>query len=430
MTVPTACAARHDEGWSRSCLQLTARITTVALGLGAAVLLGCDSAEDRVNDGTQNDDWITLDPLAEIGELEGEPTYLFGNVSAVAMDEVGHIYVGDATGPTVRVYSSAGIFLQQLARGGQGPGEIDFRPADLTFDRNGRLYVRDASGVTVFEPPSPGGIADSLAATWRVPGYRNVLSDRGRVGGEATYYYPSVGMTRLNEPPRFSYYPIRQGEPTGDTIYVPPHPGAAAQRDAMYRIGGGNLRSVEGLSRVPFAPLPSWDITVAGTVLSSDGRSSYLLETGPTGDTLRRIPLARPGDRPIPPGERADSLGALEARIDSLPVPLDEVINLGEGVRDRQLPDVLPYVLSVNVAMDGSIWIQRWPFEGEAASRLYDVLDSTGAHRATFLLRAPLVSAPPPFFGRDRVVGVVRDPATGVERVVAFSVPTTAGPER
>lgn len=409
------------------CFRGHRRLAPGATSVVIALLAGCNDESVRDDSGFEGRS-IRLDPAVIVGDVEGDPAYLFGDIRSVAVDDEGRVYVGDRIGATVRVYSPSGRFLKQIAQAGQGPGEIDGWAADLSFGLDGKLYVRDASRITVFAPSSTGWIADSLAATWRVPGYRNLLSDRSRVGEDGTYYYPSVGLTRLSEPPRFSYYPLRRGEATGDTIAVPFYPAVAAQRDAMFRIGGGNLRMVQGLSHVPFAPVPSWDMTFAGTVLSSDGRSEYLLETGPAGDTLRRIRVGRAGGSPIPAREREDSLRALEARIDSLPVTLGEVINLGEGVADRRLPEVLPAVLAVHVAMDGSIWIQGWPPEGAADSRLYDVFDTTGVYEARVILQAPLVPDPPAYFGRGRVVGVIRDLETGVERVVVFLVPSATGP--
>ena len=76
----------------------------------------------------------------------------------------------------------------------------------------------------------------------------------------------------------------------------------------------------------------------------------------------------------------------------------------------------------MRVATSGLIWVERWPAEGAGESRSYDVFDSAGARLASVRLRAPLASDPPPFFSRRAVVGVTRDPETGVGRVVTFSL--------
>ena len=59
-----------------------------------------------------------------IGVLDGPEEYLFGDVSAVAADTAGRIYVADLISSTVRVYDASGAFLAQIGRQGAGPGEF------------------------------------------------------------------------------------------------------------------------------------------------------------------------------------------------------------------------------------------------------------------------------------------------------------------
>jgi hypothetical protein len=362
-----------------------------------------------------------LDPSVVIGLDEGDPDYLFGDVRSVAVDDAGVVYVGDRIGASVRAYSPAGAFLGEVARDGEGPGEISGWPADLTFGSDGKLYVRDGSRVTIFAPSGDGEVADALADLWRMPTYGNLTYDRSRVGDDGTYYYPD-GAVRPGDRPRFYYQMFRDGETTGDTLEVPFHPGMGGQRTAFYAVGESGGRMLDGFSRVPFAAVPSWEITLAGTVLSASGGNADLLETTAGGETLRLLHLPGDEERPIPAAERADSLAALEARIDSLPVHLDKVVNLGEGVAERRLPDTLPRVLAVRMDMSGRIWVERCPPEGFGDTRAYDVYDALGLHLAAVRLGAPLLSEPPPFFGRTSLVGVVRAPETGVHRVVVFAI--------
>jgi len=362
-----------------------------------------------------------FDPDVTIGLIEGDSVYLFGDIWSVAVDIVGRVYVGDRIGATVRAYDGSGQYLKRIARGGGGPGEISGWPADITTSSDGRLYVRDGLRITVFAPNEPGGVADSVEAAWPLPGYGNLSSTRSRVGQAGVYYYPNY-LFRDEELPRFFYLPFRDGVPTGDTLEVPPYPGLSGRRRASYRIGPGSGRLLDGLSHVPFAPLPAWDVTHAGTILSSDGARYELIETAQGGDTVRVIEGPAGGLVEIPGAERADSARALDARLDTLPVPIDDVLGLGEGVRERRLPTTLPPILGIHVAADRSIWVERWPAEGEGQSRFFDILDEDGRFRARVVLRAPLARDPAPFFGARYVVGVVTDSETGVERVVRFTI--------
>jgi hypothetical protein len=382
-------------------------------------VLGC---EDRtvVADETDRDPAV-LAPDLFIGQTDGDPEYLFGDVRSVAVDDEGRVYVGDRIGATIRAYDASGQYLGQIAREGEGPGEIIGWPADLLPGRDGSLTVRDAQRITVFAPREPGGLPDSVAAIWRLSGYGNLSATRSRAAESGAYLYPD-NLFRDDELPRFFYLPFRDGTAIGDTLEVPPYASLAGRRRAYYRISQSSGRLLDGLSHVPFAPLATWDATRRGTILSSDGADCRLIETNLTGDTVRVIAGPDVGPRPIPPSERDDSLRALSARIDTLPVPLDEVRGLGEGVAQRRLPPSLPCIVGIHVATDGSIWVERWPDEGQGQSRFFEVLDGDGEVRGHLALQAPLVKDPPPFFGSRYLVGVVADPITGVERVALFSL--------
>lgn len=62
--------------------------------------------------------------------------------------------------------------------------------------------------------------------------------------------------------------------------------------------------------------------------------------------------------------------------------------------------------------------MRRWPSEG--GQTVFDVLDASGTPVRTVILAADLLSDPAPFVSTELVVGVVRDPATGLERVAVF----------
>jgi hypothetical protein len=83
-----------------------------------------------------------LAPAVVIGDVEGDAAYTFGDIRSVAVDDDDRVYVGDRIGATVRVHSAQGEFIEQVAKAGQGPGEIQGWPADLTFGPAGELYVK------------------------------------------------------------------------------------------------------------------------------------------------------------------------------------------------------------------------------------------------------------------------------------------------
>lgn len=392
--------------------------------LALPLLVGCErppGADGR--SAAAPADTVRATPGVTIGGLEGDPEDLFGDVTSVAADAAGRIYVADRIGSTVRVFGPDGRFLAWIGREGEGPGEFQW-PADLAFDREGRLYVRDARRITVLAPRGPGAVPDSVTATWRLSDYGNLSSTRSRVDSAGRYLYPRYVATRAGL--RGHLYEVYADGEIVDTLPVPAYPNLSRTGRAFYRLGPTDGRLVHGLSAAPFAPVPSWDVTPRATVVGGEGSGYLLVETDLAGDTVRTIRGPDPRPRPVPREERADSARALQARLDSLPVGLDRVENLDEAIREGRLPEVLPAFLSVHVGTYGHLWVERWPPEGRGEERFYDLFDPSGVFCGTVALPAPVVRDPPPYFGEDSIYGVVRDPDTEVDRVVRLDLEVVA----
>ena len=397
--------------------------STVAAGLVAVAIgiAGMSAAIARpVRDVTA--DTVTAVVTARIGGLgigaeSGE--YTFGDVTSVAADGHGRIYVADRLTPSVRVFSSDGTFTAWVGRDGDGPGEFRW-PVDVLPAPDGRLFIR-GQRITVMAASASSGYPDSVVDTWRLPGYDNTRSPRGRLV-DGVYYYPDYlppPIGRESEPEKYLYLKFGPTGFTGDTVWVPSM-GNPGRRSAYipYYPGGG--RMVYGLNIVPFAPRTDWDMTGPGTIIAGDGGTGLLQEFAQDGRLLRRIDGPAMERRAVPRGERADSMRALDARIDSLPVPLEDLINVAPEILRGEIPDSLPVFTSVNLGASDRIWVERWPPEGMGASRYYDVLEYDGSYAGTVVVPVPLLGDPPPFFGEETIVGVVIDPTTDVHSVVAL----------
>ena len=118
---------------------------------------------------------------------------------------------------------------------------------------------------------------------------------------------------------------------------------------------------VHGLSLAPFARRADWDMTGRGTIIMSNGETYQLREFSQDGQLLRTIDGPELERRAVPRAERADSIRALEARIDSLPVPLDDVQNVAPEILQGEIPDSLPAFISLHVGASDRIWVERWP---------------------------------------------------------------------
>ena len=73
-----------------------------------------------------------------IGVLEGEPAYMFGYVSDLAVGRDRSLYILDDTG--IRQYDRQGRFVRQIGEQGQGPGEYG-RIQGIEVLPDGRLTI-------------------------------------------------------------------------------------------------------------------------------------------------------------------------------------------------------------------------------------------------------------------------------------------------
>ncbi len=342
---------------------------------------------------------------------------ILSKVTSVAADRNGLVYVADGLPPSVRVFRSDGEFLAWIGGRGEGPGEFSWEPVDILATADGRLIVK-ADRITTFAASAASEYPDSVVDTWRFPGYFSTEYWRARFL-DGVYYYPHYDNWRDST----DYYYLKfgpTGQLVGDTAYVPALGGLSRQRSSYYRVGALGGRMVDGLNVAPFAPRADWDMTQRGTIIVGDGETYQIQEFDQDGQLLRTIDGPAVEPRAVPREEYADSMRAVEARIDSLPVPLDDVFHVAPEILRGELPDSLPAFISLHAGASDRIWVERWPAEGMASSRFYDVLEHDGRHAGTVVAPVPLLSDPPPFFGEDTIVGVVIDPTTEVHRVAVL----------
>jgi len=387
-------------------------VRRIALYLMLASATACASADQDVPfAGTPVGDELQ----SEIGEMAGAPEYLFGQVVGVAVAENGITYVADATGSSVRAYDPDGRYLTTIGSEGDGPGEFRYL-LGLDINAEGELTARGAFRLSVFRRKEGAGVVDSLVRTVTIEGPNPDRDKRGR-GVGPSYYGPSYFWEGFQRRGYFYLAYDSLGAIT-DTIFVPPFPDPETTGLANYMVSAEGGRNLQGVSRTPFEPRPSWDINAAGHVLFTPGDRYEIVEVGVEGDTVRVIehaasPIAVPRD------EWSDSARAFSARVDSIPVPLSQVRGMSARARERSLPDVLPPILSVHAGEGGGIWVRRWPGAG-VEETAFDVFDAAGGPLHRVQIPAVLKSTPALWLSGDVVAGVVVDPTTGVERVVVY----------
>lgn len=364
-------------------------------------------------------DTVVLQRLATIGSITGEEEYEFGHIAGVTGDRGGRTYVSDRLGSFIRVYDRGGEFLNQIGRKGTGPGEFS-EPSDIFFSETEHLWVRDRLRATALASTTPGGIPDSVTEIRPFVGYTNYLSSARSRLIEGLYYYPGyTGVFRSDEPDRHFYFAYDENGLTGDTIHVPAYATLEGSGPAFYRTSTRGGRLFHGINRAPFEPSPTWELTADRAILGGSGRTT-VVETDLRGDTLLRIELF--SRRLVNPAERADSIAALQARLDSIPVPLDQLEGISERVRKKILPDTVPGFLGVHTAENGDIWVQRWPPEGDGHRTHFDVYTRGGEYVRSVVLPDLVLTSPPPYVGSGRMITVAQDPATDVHKVLVYSL--------
>jgi DNA-binding beta-propeller fold protein YncE len=359
-------------------------------------------------------DTVRARVLATIGESSATP-FLLGEISGIAIDDSGRVYIADFQDPRIVVFSSRGRHLATIGRKGQGPGEFT-APTGPVIGPDGVLYVRNMEQVVRFTRDPRTGIASRFDKTYVGPTmapWRSKLSSA--LDRQGRFHFP----LEVGRPDGLTHYAYQRYGRDGrklDSIPVPLYPTTRSSW-ASVPISEGSGRVVKGLSMVPFHPVPVWTVTSRGTMLSGPADRYELIETDSVGRTIRTIKRAVPADR-IPPAVRADSLRALRSRIDSLPVSLSQVRGASDEVKSQRLPETYPFLRGVLVTPADEVWVRRWTPPAMGKVTVVDVFAAGGAYARTVIIPADCAAAPG-IAVRGRVIAcMVVDEETGAESVV------------
>ncbi len=121
----------------------------LALALSGLVLTGCGL--DLGSAGTPahlSVLQLASKPKLQIGKLEGDSDYVFGNVVSVRHLSSGNILVADAMANEILEYTPDGGFIRRIGGKGDGPGEFR-RLSDLYITRGDSIFAEDAYRRTV-----------------------------------------------------------------------------------------------------------------------------------------------------------------------------------------------------------------------------------------------------------------------------------------
>ena len=330
-----------------------------------------------------------------IGALEGPAELSFGEISRIAEDRDGGIYVFDQQVPEIRHFDQAGEFVGTIGRSGEGPGEYGPLSLGMVVDEAGVLYVHHWGN-----PPRLVRFAEDGQALdpWRIPS-SFLTTERG------TWLHsdgPGRVLTAAQVEGDGALIVLEDGE-VMDTIMVPELPGMPQQRGGPYRID----------------TYWSWHPDGYLVVGVSD---EYSLEARSPEGVLRILRDVE--ERPVH-AEEADAYRRLFEWMEEQPA-----YRPPEG---EWIPPTMPPFRDIEVGSDGRIWVRRntdpvripveenpdgRPQIGWAQPFLYDVFKKDG----TFLGQVRFPDRFEPHLFGDGYVWGVRRGDLDEEYVVRLSV--------
>jgi hypothetical protein len=99
-----------------------------------------------------------------IGRLSGSEHETFGNLIAAAVGPSGEIVVVDQQGPALRLFDSAGRYVRDLGRPGQGPGEY-IQISGVHFTPAGQVAIWDPANARISVFAEDGTVINTIRMT-------------------------------------------------------------------------------------------------------------------------------------------------------------------------------------------------------------------------------------------------------------------------
>lgn len=276
----------------------------------------------------------TLVEEASIGVETGPEEYMFGGVGAVyATDE--RIYLIDRQVPAVRMYDHDGVYLGDLGRSGQGPGEYT-SPSLLAVDGSGRVFVFDSrlGRINVYAPD--GRNLDP----WPLPSSRCCGWPMYPLTEEALWVPVQQRVDRPGVDAIYGVQAVGPEGPQGEVTWVPEldFEQATWTTDSGYEV------------EAPFSAWLRWNPAPGGRLVVG-GSDRYRFEVHGPGTS--RLVVERYWEPvPVEPErkeyERRSAI-AFERRFNDPEFTLDASL----------IPDHKAAYMSLYPTMDGGVWVER-----------------------------------------------------------------------
>jgi len=376
--------------------------------IAVIVVLGAcaPGREERAREAA--DTWsVSSEPLITIGQLDGDPRYLFEQIAGARLLPDGRVVVADRGFGSVRVYGPDGSFQQEMGRPGQGPGEFEYISSISLFPPD-TIVVYDSSRYRLVTY-SPDGTLLSTRNIQREGGWPESFVGRFENGDLGLAWI----VRTQREPMTFATDVMQFGRFSPEGLLR-----------ALLATATGMVRHEDGImGMMPFSPrLHSF--LHRDSVYFTDGLGDIAVAGG-NGAVARTIEV------PIDPVDYGEARAQLAARMETAdvdlrpPVGFLERLDLVQELNEAPEPESVPRVAEVLLDDEGRFWLKRYEpasdsqvissFERRAGGEWW-VLQPDG--RVVAVIQLPDGFTPMDVRG-ERIVGVASD-ELDVERVLVF----------
>lgn len=281
-----------------------------------------------------------LEEGLRIGVADGDPIYQFGQITDLAVDPDGHVYVLDAQAQHVRVFDADGEHVRTIGAPGNGPGELSGTPTAVLMGPADTLLVADMGNQRVQRYLRDGTEAGSFPLSFNQGIAMKWISTPE---GGAAYQLRSMAMPGMAQ---------REG---GDLLLVRGADGTV--RDTLLTLDEGqSVRFENGRPDiVMFAAEPMWTLMPDGRLVSAI-TTDYRMEIHGSQGGIERV-ITRPFEpRSVTEADRQAVLSFLRNMMEDQGAPPNAVQMVVDGVR---FADRYPAFANLLGGPDGTLWVQQ-----------------------------------------------------------------------
>ncbi len=388
----------------------TAAVTTVAAVLAVGGVSACGDGTSGQGDEVERRDSAGVEIVTSLAEDQPltavfTPEFTLGGKetdqesfyqihrSLVGTDSLGHIYVLDRQSYRVVAFDDTGSFLWSAGGQGEGPGELSF-PGGMAVSPGGESVVMDLSKVALQR--FAGG---EFVGEWPLP-FRVT-------GGEVMWDGDGLVLLRSElqaEGQQRSLFRISESGDSVRLFSVQGSPGRAVE----FKSCG---ISINGMPPI-FEPGTPWVAGGGALYVAPDAR--YAIRVYRDGGVVRRIER---GLEPRPATAELALASVGEGMQIGTPGGM-RTCEPDEVVEQRGFAPVMPWLGTLAVAPDGTLWVRRFvAAQGEDGP--IDLFDASGAYVGTLPADSPF---PVGFMPDGRILVRQVDEATEVERLAVGRV--------